>query len=810
MNRNKRFLSLLFVISVLILTKTMDAQAQEPNEPSHSSGAIAVKDGALHAARYGADTAGAELFIKNNSNDWQRHALALTTQANLNGVEMVVTPQGNTHLVGVENGAVIHFTTSTSQPLTFGARQSLVGPPVKEAVGLAFSNANHLEVIAPLVEGGLGLWFAKSDGTGFVNYGKTLTGRNIDDIALIQATYNTTRLEAVIREGNQLIHMTRATSAGFQWTLGQTIASNASGEIVLIQKDNNLELIYETTSDTIEHRTFTGGQWLFKRKVTDKNYFSMAFAYSKTQNNFWLMGLKWNGDFESWEWTGSNTPVKKTVNINPLGTATGGLATIASQSLQIVGIHTTLLPNGELLAVGYADNNAQTGVARVYNMQQGARVTNNLNEKNLFCSGHALMPNGNVLFAGGHSGPVSQLKYANIYNTASNTWQDVDELNFGRWYPTVTTLADGRMMIISGSEFVGKGGNMNNTMQFYNPQTFSLSNAYNLPKPFTQSYNYSDTQSIAMYPFVYQLPDGTVAVHSGDTTRFYNPNNNTWLSKQYTNQVKISRNYPVQVPSVLLPLSPSNNYQPKIMVFGAAGNNWEDGISPSTPAKTVVELLDLGKQSPAWQQVAPLKSPRILGKAVLLPTGEVMVVGGSSAGYADSVKNPLDSVEVYNADNNTWKTWNPITVPRLYHSTATLMPDGSVVLMGTDKLFNLEPFKAAQHRVEVYQPPYFFNGERPAIQSIANDLDYQNSVSIQMAKNVTIKKVVMIQTGSSTHAYDMSQRLVELNFSQNGATVFATTPPNGNVAPPGHYMVFLVDTNNRPSEAKIIRLGVNE
>ncbi|MEM9101647.1 MAG: galactose oxidase-like domain-containing protein [Pseudomonadota bacterium] len=809
MNTFKGFFSRFSALtSITLLVSSMGAQAQQANEASLSSGAIAIAGNTLHAARHGSTTSGAELFTKKSTQNWQRHSLALSTKNHLHSIEMVVTPQGKTHLVGVENGSIIHFSTGNNFATNFGKRQSFVGPKVKNAVGLAFSKASHLEIAAPLVNGGLGFWYAKADGTGVVHYGKALTGRNIADIALVQATYNTTRLEAVIRQGSQLIHITRGNN--LQWQIGKTIANNANGEVALVQKGNKLHLVFESNNGLV-YWTFNNGQWTFSRNFTGQNYYSVGLSYSKSQSRFFMMALKPNGTFDAWDWADNNTaPKKQNVKVNPFATNVGGNATLAGKGLGIVGIHTTLLPNGELLAVGYSDNNAQTGVARIYNTQQGARFTKNLNEINLFCSGHALMPNGNVLFAGGHSGPKSQLKYANIYNTSNNSWQAVDQLNFGRWYPTVTTLADGRMMIISGSEFVGKGGNMNNTLQFYNPKNFSLSNAFNLPKPFTKSYNYSNTQSIAMYPFVYQLPDGTVAVHSGDTTRFYNPNNNNWLNKQYTNKVKISRNYPVQVPSVLLPLSPANGYKPKLMVFGAAGNNWEDGIKSTTPAKTVVELLDLGKQNPAWQQVAPLKSPRILGKAVLLPTGEVMVVGGSSAGYADNVKSPLASVEVYNPNNNSWKQWNPISVPRLYHSTATLMPDGSIILMGTDKLFNLEPFKAAQHRVEVYKPPYFYKGERPIIQSIqTTNFNYQKTYSIQLANNKTVKKVVMIHTGSSTHAFDMSQRMVELNFTTNGKTIFATSPRDSKVAPPGHYMVFVIDANNRPSVAKMVRIGPN-
>ena len=130
-----------------------------------------------------------------------------------------------------------------------------------------------------------------------------------------------------------------------------------------------------------------------------------------------------------------------------------------------------------------------------------------------------------------------------------------------------------------------------------------------------------------------------------------------------------------------------------------------------------------------------------------------------------------------------------------------------MAITGTDKLFNPEPYKAAQHRVEIFEPPYLYReGERPVIASAPEDVRYGTSVSVQLEQPVAIDKIRLIKTGSSTHAFDMSQRSVALEFQQNGNDLNITLPPNGNVAPPGYYMLFVISAEGKPSVAAMVSI----
>jgi hypothetical protein len=193
---------------------------------------------------------------------------------------------------------------------------------------------------------------------------------------------------------------------------------------------------------------------------------------------------------------------------------------------------------------------------------------------------------------------------------------------------------------------------------------------------------------------------------------------------------------------------------------------------------------------------------------VLLPDGTVLVVGGSATGRSDVGVDPVLRTELYDPAADTWTELAPINSPHLYHSTALLLPDGRVLRGGKDGQFQRDPYKYFEHRLELFSPPYLFPGQRLLITSAPGQGSYGQNVVIGCDSPGDVARVALIRAGSVTHGFHMDQRYVGLELGATSATdVTVRLPPNGHVAPPGAYMLFLVDGTGVPSVAKIIRLG---
>jgi hypothetical protein len=247
------------------------------------------------------------------------------------------------------------------------------------------------------------------------------------------------------------------------------------------------------------------------------------------------------------------------------------------------------------------------------------------------------------------------------------------------------------------------------------------------------------------------------------------------------------------------------------MTIGGGGVDREvfyRGGHDDDPATNTVELLDLGAPNPQWQFVAPMHHQRVLCDSVLLPTGKVLVIGGSSTGKSDVGVDPVLPTELYDPAANAWTELAPINCAHMYHSTALLLPDGRVMRGGKDGQFQRDPYKYFEHRLEFFSPPYLFSDPRPEISAAPSTGHYGQDIAIGCPTTGDITRVALIRLGAVTHNFHMDQRYVGLqieNATANQLTV--RLPPNGHVAPPGHYMLFLVSATGTPSRAHLIRLS---
>jgi hypothetical protein len=166
------------------------------------------------------------------------------------------------------------------------------------------------------------------------------------------------------------------------------------------------------------------------------------------------------------------------------------------------------------------------------------------------------------------------------------------------------------------------------------------------------------------------------------------------------------------------------------------------------------------------------------------------------------------SALLWDPSTDRWSELASQTRPRMYHSTALLLPDGRVISMGGGKRQGLEN----QRNAEVFSPPYLFQGPRPVISSSVDAIGYglPFGVSVMSPDATQIDRVTLIRLGSVTHQFDMGQRFVELQFSatsggDEGGLITAVSPSGPEVAPPGWYMLFLLD-DGVPSEAWYLRI----
>jgi hypothetical protein len=199
--------------------------------------------------------------------------------------------------------------------------------------------------------------------------------------------------------------------------------------------------------------------------------------------------------------------------------------------------------------------------------------------------------------------------------------------------------------------------------------------------------------------------------------------------------------------------------------------------------------------------------PRVMADAVLLPDGTVAVIGGSATGRADFAVKPVLAGELFDPVSETWSALCRLQVPRSYHATALLLPDARVLVMGKDGLFNTEPYNYPEHRVEIFSPPYLFRGHRPTILAAPPQVAYDTTFDIETTDAADIASVVLLRPGAATHSFNMDQRHIGLVINTHGPNqLTVTSPPNRNLAPPGFYMLFIVNTAGVPSVAQFLHL----
>jgi len=450
-----------------------------------------------------------------------------------------------------------------------------------------------------------------------------------------------------------------------------------------------------------------------------------------------------------------------TVTVTSSGPVTGQWAPV--QTWPFMAAHAHLLSNGSVLFWPSFDNGNNP---TLWNPITNKFTTAPMAAYNIFCSGHSMLQDGRLFVAGGHAGNQSDgLISSTAYNPGLNTWTKMSDMNAPRWYPTNTTLPNGDVLVVSGYTTTGV---FNTLPQIWHPATniwLNLTNAQ-LMQP--------------LYPMMFVAPNGNV-FNAGPSqlTRFLNTSGTgAWTTVGNLNYAG-TRDYGSAV-----------IFDGKVLVAGGDG-------SATGPATPTAEIIDLTATTPTWQSTSSMSIARRQFNLTLLPDGKLLASGGSGGFGFDNQNLPVYPAEMWDPATGQWTTMDSITVYRGYHSTALLLPDGRVLSGGGEQ---------TGASAEIYSPPYLFKGARPTITSGPSSVKYGQVFLAATPDAANISQVTWIRLGSVTHSFNQNQLLNHLQFAQATGGLNITAPANANLAPPGHYMLFLVNSNGVPSVARIIQI----
>jgi hypothetical protein len=478
----------------------------------------------------------------------------------------------------------------------------------------------------------------------------------------------------------------------------------------------------------------------------------------------------------------------------------------------ITAIHAAMLPTGKVMFFTYPKdtNYAQAWLWDPANDPTGAALVRkdppDLNglPANIWCAGQTFTASGELVVFGGNlefplpNAPGTTWKGLDrvyTFDSISETWTEQPPMRHGRWYPTGIRMADGRIPIISGLDEGGIApGQTNPEVEVFTPS----------PSPGgqgTMAYvgNVGGTGRPpfgGLYPHMFAMPDGRTLIAGPareDSWFLDNVNQNPFL---WSNVDDLDQPHSWGT-SVLMPGGVGGST--KVMALG--GSDWTE--TPSSPA---TELIDVGTPGATWK---PAKS-NVIGRGhantVLLPDGSMVEVGGGR-GKLDSFPSPLHAaspeqrqIELWDPVSEEWQLGPAQTEARAYHSTALLLPDGRVMSAGDE--YNGDGVNV--DTAEIYKPPYLFQGARPEIGAAPPEIEVGTAFGVS-TPDTNIRSAALVAPAAVTHGVDMNQRVIGLGVTRRSGCVSITAPP-ANVAPPGPYMLFLLDDKGVPSIAKFVKL----
>ena len=475
--------------------------------------------------------------------------------------------------------------------------------------------------------------------------------------------------------------------------------------------------------------------------------------------------------------------------------AASGEWKISNVNLPIRAIHSTLLEDGRLLLIAGSGNEGSAFAAGTFKAVVWNPDTTVFTDvpvpHDMFCAGHVTLADGNVLVAGGTAtfatagaAPTNFTgsKKSYYFNPKDNQFHPTGDMAGAHWYPTLTKLGDGSIWSAGGIDEKGEGTVIT---EIFDP----TANAWKAPGQVPQTWSYWGT-----YPHMYLLDDGAMFYSGGHTFGNGLPGTGSSLYDWKTAQMwdvpgLRQKDMRDQAGSVLLP--PAQDQ--KVMIVGGGNTN------TNIPAINLADVVDLSAVAPTYTAAPNMPGAgKLYLNLVTLPNRTVLAANGSTQNRADNV----NTAAIFNPAKNAWTTIGADPVGRNYHSSAILLPDGRVVVLGSnpaDNSFDL--------RISTYSPPYLFAGARPTVTSAAQNLGY--GASFPLAVTGDVVSASLTSPMSATHQTDTNSRLVDLPIAGTGNQRVAQIPTNPNLLPPGPYMLTVLDSAGVPSKAIWVRISAN-
>ena len=471
----------------------------------------------------------------------------------------------------------------------------------------------------------------------------------------------------------------------------------------------------------------------------------------------------------------------------------------------------------------------------------GSATTETYNDGALFCADLVHLPDGRVLAIGGTKyyseiGPVAELEglpNARIFDPASNTWSQTGSMNYSRWYPSAVTLANGDVFVASGVKKLIKpiypNSPTDSGRNVVQTETLDLD---------SMTWNKNGTtadRSLPLYPRLHLLPNGDVFYNSGgqvfnpagqsydeltwNIAAAYDPDTKGWTDLGVPGLGTMAPGFRGSTFSIMLPLRPDPSGSYNAAEFLAAGGVY--GVTPgsyvSHPFSTITTVDTSAAPAMSTRETGMLNNRRWYSTGVLLPTGEVFAVSGASSDevVGPGTGMPVTQAEIFDPTTEEWRVVASQHHARTYHNTAALLPDGSVLVGGHAPIPTLygfhttipgglfSPNEGRDPTFEIYRPSYLARSDRPTVTKVSPRLAYGRTFTVHLAEDASsIESVVLVRNPSITHLIDGDQRNVELRIlARHGHSLKVAGPPNGAVAPPGPYMLFV---NHRASDGELV------
>ncbi|MGH0035047.1 MAG: putative Ig domain-containing protein [Myxococcota bacterium] len=451
-----------------------------------------------------------------------------------------------------------------------------------------------------------------------------------------------------------------------------------------------------------------------------------------------------------------------------------------------VAVSMANLPDGRVLTFSSNERDRfpqgpEFSYAAVFDPSDGSFVEIPHPAHDMFCASLVMLEDGHVFVSGGRNQADSP--WTSLFDFRTDSWIPIEDMNRGRWYPTSVALPTGQVFIA-----VGIGGEQH--PEIWTPgQGWQLLTGIDLTGPIL---DYGSRDGGRMWPLIQLDPDGTL-VHHGATEIMHR------MTPTGLGQIEVlgphgADWFPDEGTSVM--------YEPgKILVSGGS-----IAINDSTSSNKAM-VIDVNGPGPVVTPIAPMNSARQFHNEIMLPNGDVLMVGGNTNGVKFNDDAPVFAPEVWRPATGAWTSYNPQQIPRTYHSTAVLLTDGTVLSAGG----GLSGNSAVNHwDGEIFSPPYLFDSnDQPAVRPVITGGPDVIRVgrTFDLQATAGMDRFTLVKMSATTHTMNTDQRFLEVAFGEGAPGEYSLSlESNENVLTPGFWMLFALDAGGVPSVSKVVQI----